>query len=160
VPQLVLTGAFRQAPLPSQVPLAPQGRLAFGAHPPWGSEAPGATGWHEPACPLTLQALQVPQLAVEQHTPSTQLALWHWFPAVQLCPRRRRPHEPLLQTFPGAQSLSAAQTAMQVVPLQANGEQLWVVAVLQIPAPSQLRASEAVVVPVGQLGARHCVPAA
>lgn len=71
-----------------------------------------------------------------------------------------RPHEPLLHTLPGAQSLSAVQTATQVVPLQANGAQLWVVAVLQVPRPSQLRASEAVVVPIAQEGPAHCVPAA
>ncbi len=70
------------------------------------------------------------------------------------------PHEPLLQTLPGAQSLSTAQTAVQAVPLQAKGVQVWVVAGLQTPAPSQVRASVAVVIPFGQEGPAHCVPAA
>ena len=160
LPQLVEAGAYPQAPAPSQVPLKPQGMAGFDAQPPCGSEALGAVGWQEPACPGMLQARQVPQLGAEQHTPSTQLPLAHWVAALQSWPRRSSPHEPLLQTFPGAQSLSAAQTAMQLVPLQANGEQLCVLAGLQVPAPSQVRASEAVVVPSGQEGPAHCVPAA
>jgi hypothetical protein len=106
-----------------------------------------------------LQAWQVPQLVAEQQTPSTQFPLPHSVPALQSWPRRFNPHEPLLQTFPAAQSLSVAQTAMQVVPLQAKGAQLWVVAGLQVPAPSQVRASEAVVPLVGQVGPTHWVPA-
>jgi len=153
----VVAAAFRQAPAPSQVPSNPQGGLA--AQPPRGSAPPAAIGWQEPACPPTLQARQVPQLAAEQHTPSTQFPLPHSPPALQSWPSRFKPHEPLLQTFPGAQSPSPAQTAMQVVPLQAKGAQLWVVAGLQVPAPSQLRASEAVVAVVGQEGPAHCVPA-
>jgi len=34
VPQLVVAGAFRQAPAPSQVPFGPQGRLGLAAQPP------------------------------------------------------------------------------------------------------------------------------
>jgi hypothetical protein len=160
VPQVVVAGALRQAPAPSQVPLGPQGRVGLAAQPPCGSLAPAAIGWHEPACPDTLQARQVPQLADEQQTPSTQFPLPHSPPVAQSWPSRLRPQEPLLQTFPGAQSESMAQTATQAVPLQANGVQLWVAAGLQVPAPSQLRASEAVMPPVGQVGAAHCVPAA
>jgi hypothetical protein len=117
-------------------------------------------GWQEPACPATLQARQVPQLAAEQQTPSMQFPLSQSVPALQSWPRRRRPHAPLLQTLPGAQSALAVHTAMQVVPLQAKGAQLCVVAGLQLPAPSQLWGSEAVVVPLGQEGPAHCVPAA
>jgi len=106
-----------------------------------------------------LQAWQVPQLADEQQTPSTQFPLPHSPGPLQSWPSRFSPHEPLLQTFPDAQSLSEAQTAMQVVPLQANGAQLCVVAGLQVPAPSQVRASEAVVPLVGQAGPAHWVPA-
>jgi hypothetical protein len=159
VPQLVVAGAFWQAPAPSQVPLGPQGRLGLAAQPPCGSAAPAVTGWQDPAWPETLQALQVPQLGEEQQTPSTQLPLPHSVPAPHSWPSRLRPQEPLLQTFPGEQSVSTAQTATQAVPLQANGAQLCVVAGLQVPAPSQLRASEAVVPPVGQVGPAHWVPA-
>jgi hypothetical protein len=159
VPQLVVAGAFRQAPAPLQVPFGPQGRLGLAAQPPCGSAAPAAIGWHDPAWPETLHALQVPQLADEQQTPSTQLPLPHSVPMAQSWPSRLRPQEPLLQTLPGEQSVSTAQTATQAVPLQAKGTQLCVVAGLHVPAPSQLRASEAVVPLVGQVGAAHCVPA-
>lgn len=116
VPQLVPAGIGRHAPLPSQVPLNPQGGLA--AQPPCGSIAPAGTGRHVPALPATLHDAQVPQLAVEQQTPSTQLPLSHSAPAAQICPSRFLPHEPLLHTVPGTQSLSMAQAERQVVPLQ------------------------------------------
>jgi hypothetical protein len=70
------------------------------------------------------------------------------------------PQDPLLQTLPGAQSLSWLQTATQAAPLQANGAQLCVLAGWQTPAPLQARASVAVVIPVGQVAAAHWVPAA
>jgi hypothetical protein len=159
VPQLVAAGAFWHAPAPLQVPRGPQGRLELAVQPPCGSAAPAAIGWHDPAWPETLHALQVPQLAEEQQTPSTQLPLPHSVPAPHSWPSRLRPQEPLLQTLPGEQSASTAQTATQAVPLQAKGTQLCVVAGLQAPAPSQLRASEAVVPVVGQVGAAHWVPA-
>jgi hypothetical protein len=65
----------------------------------------------------------LPQLPLEQQTPSTQLPLSHSAPAAQACPRRLRPQAPELQTLPGAQSLLLAQTATQAFPaaLQANG---------------------------------------
>jgi hypothetical protein len=157
-PQLVPAAAERQAPAPLQVPSNPQGGAA--AQPPCGSLVPAATAEQVPADPATLQAAQVPQLAVPQQTPSTQLPPWHSLPAAQDWPRRLSPHEPALQTFPGAQSPSLPQTATQAEPLQANGAQLWVLADWQTPAPLQVRASVAVVVPVGQVDAAHWVPAA
>ena len=67
-----------------------------------------------------------------------------------------------MQNCPDAQSASVVQTETQVcvVALHAKGEHDWVAAVLQVPAPSQVRASVAVVVPLGQVGGAHCVPAA
>jgi hypothetical protein len=106
----------RQAPLPSQVPLVPQG--GDGWHWPWGSAAPDGTGVQAPALPVTLHDLQVPQLGAEQQTPSTQLPLSHSAAAAQICPRRFFPHEPSLQTVPIAQSPSPVQAALQAVPLQ------------------------------------------
>jgi hypothetical protein len=107
-----------------------------------------------------LQTWQLPQLAVEQQTPSTQLPLAHSVPTEQICPSRLRPHDPFVQNCPGAQSVSAVQTATQlwVAALQANGAHVWVVTGLQAPAPSQVRARLAVV-GVAQAGAAHCVPA-
>jgi hypothetical protein len=161
VPQLVPSAPLRQAPLPSHVPSSPQGGLVA-AQAPWRSALPAGTGWQEPV-PPRLQIWQVPQLAVEQQTPSTQLPLPHSLPAAQIWPRRLRPHAPALQTFPDEQSALLAQTATHAVPvaaLQAKGTQDWVEAGLQAPAPSQLRGELAVTAPLGQEGPRHCVPAA
>jgi hypothetical protein len=69
VPHEVTDGAFWQAPAPSQVPTRPHG--GFGTQRPWGSAASSATSLQVPARPATLQAWQVPQLPVEQQTPST-----------------------------------------------------------------------------------------
>jgi len=113
--------------------------------------------------PERLQARQVPQLDAEQQTPSTQYPFAHSVPAAQICPRRLSPHEPALQTCPEAQSASLAQTATQaacVVALHTKGKQDWVVAGLQVPAPSQVRTSVSMVEPAGHEGAAHWVPAA
>ena len=161
VPQLVPDPPLRHAPLPSQVPSFPQGGLAT-AQEPCGSVFPAGTGWQEPV-PLRLQTWQVPQLAVEQQTPSTQLPLPHSVPTVQIWPRRLSPHAPALQTFPGEQSAVLVQTdthAVPVIALQANGTQDCVDAVLQTPAPSQVRAEVAVIAPAGQEAPAHWVPAA
>jgi len=96
--------------------LNPQGGL--GTQPPCVSIAPAGIGLQLPAPPATLQAVQVPQLVAEQQTPSTQLPLSHSVPAVQTCPSRFFPQEPLLQTVPGPHSLSPEQAARQEVPLQ------------------------------------------
>ena len=116
VPQLVPAAIGRQLPPPSQVPLNPQG--GADAQPPCGSIAPTGTGAHAPADPATLHDVQVPQLADEQQTPSTQLPLSHSVPAVQTCPSRFFPQDPLLHTVPGPHSLSPEQAARQEVPLQ------------------------------------------
>jgi hypothetical protein len=158
MPQLVPVAADRQAPAPLQVPSNPQGGAAM--QPPCGSLVPAATAVQVPAAPATLQAAQVPQLAVPQQTPSTQFPPWHSPPIAQAWPSRLRPQEPPLQTLPGAQSLSLLQTATQAVPLQAKGAQLWVLAGWQTPAPLQVRGSVAVVIPIGQVGEAHWVPAA
>jgi hypothetical protein len=157
-PQLIPAAADRQAPAPLQVPSNPQGGAAV--QPPCGSLLPAATAVQVPADPETLQAAHVAQLAVPQQTPSTQLPPWHSLPSAQAWPSRLRPHEPPLQTLPGAQSPSLLQTATQAVPLQAKGAQLCVLAGWQTPAPLQVRDSVAVVVPVGQVDAAHWVPAA
>jgi hypothetical protein len=122
---------------------------------------PAATDLQVPALPVTLHAWQVPQLVLVQQTPSTQLLLAHSVPAVQAWPACLRPHIPSVQKFPGAQSALPVQTVTQAVPaaLQASGEHGCVAAALQVPLPSQVRASVAVTVPVGQDGGAHWVPA-
>lgn len=160
VPQLVPSATLRQPPLPSQVPSNPHGGV-IAVQAPWGSVLPAGTGWQEP--PPRLQTWHMPQLAVEQQTPSTQLPLAHSVPAVQSWPGRLSPQAPALQTFPGEQSALVAQTATQAVPvaaLQANGTQDCVEAALQTPAPSQVRADVAVTPPEGQEAPAHWVPAA
>jgi len=52
------------------------------------------------------------------------------------------------------------QVVLQAVPLQAKGSHGSVLAARHVPAPSQVRASVAVVVPAGHEGATHTVPAA
>ncbi len=157
-PQLVPTLVFRQAPIPLQVPSKPQG--GAGVQRWWGSALPTGTELHVPALPVRLQTWQVSQLDVEQQTPSTQLPLAHSAPSEQIWPRRLRPHDPFVQNCPGAQSASAVQTETQlwVALLHANGAQDCVVAGLQLPDPSQVRARLAMVA-VAQAGAAHCVPA-
>jgi len=117
VPQLVVVGPLRQAPLPSHLPLNPQG--GFGVQPPCGSISSAPTGLHIPAMPATLHDWQLPHTPDEQQTPSTQLPLSHSPGPAHCWPRRFKPHEPALQTLPGAQSLSPPQAALQVVPLHA-----------------------------------------
>jgi hypothetical protein len=160
VPQLVPSATLRQAPVPSQVPSNPHVVLVA-VQAPWGSVLPLGTGWQEPV-PLRLQTAHMPQLAVEQQTPSTQLPLPHSLPAEQSWPRRLSPQAPALQTFPGEQSALVAQTETQAVPvaaLQAKGTQEDDEAALQTPAPSQVRADVAVTPPVGQEAPAHWVPA-
>jgi hypothetical protein len=47
---------------------------------------PAGSGAQYPTVPLTRQPRQVPQSAFSQQTPSVQLLLLHWFPAVQIAP--------------------------------------------------------------------------
>jgi hypothetical protein len=48
---------------------------------------------------------------------------------------------------------------LQLAPLQAYGAHDCIVAGLQVPAPSQVRASASVAPSLWQAGAAHCVPA-
>jgi hypothetical protein len=122
---------------------------------------PAATGWQFPAFPVRLQTWQLPQLALEQQTPSTQLPLSHSLAAAHNWPRRLRPQAPLAsQNLLGAQSALLAHTATQPVPvaaLQAKGAQDCVAAALQVPFPSQVRARLSVTDPLGQEGPAHWV---
>ena len=61
--------------------------------------------------------------------------------------------------MPAAQSASTVQAARHAVPLQVYGVHDCVAAGLQAPAPSQVRASVAIVIPIGHVGGVHCVPA-
>ena len=67
--------AWVHAPAPLQVPVLPHVPLA--PQRPCGSVTVLATLVQVPGLPATLQARQVPQLAVLQQTPSTQFPLPH-----------------------------------------------------------------------------------
>jgi hypothetical protein len=71
-PQVVPSVATRQAPLPLHVPVS----QSAGVTPQAASAVPAATLAQVPGV-ARLQAMQVPHLALEQHTPSTQLPLEH-----------------------------------------------------------------------------------
>jgi hypothetical protein len=72
-----------QLPAPLHRPVLPQVVLAL--HWPVGAAVPAAIGAQVPVA-LTLQAWQVPQVLVEQQTPSTQLPLPHSCAVPQAAP--------------------------------------------------------------------------
>jgi hypothetical protein len=103
--QTVPAGCSRHAPLPSQVPSVPHVEAAVAAHWPAGAGAPAGKGRQVPRAPVTLQAWQVPQLALPQQTPSTQAPLPHSAAAPHGCPNAfSDPQRPFSQRVPGAQS--------------------------------------------------------
>jgi hypothetical protein len=121
VPHETLVAPCWHAPAPLQLPVLPQGGPAVQR--PCGSVVPSGTLVQLPALPATLQAWQVPQALALQQTPSTQVALVKQSVVdEQGCPRRCLfPHLFVAgsQMFPGRQSASLVQAALQaVVPLQ------------------------------------------
>jgi len=78
-PQAVLDDPCWQALAPLQVPVLPQGGAA--THWPVGAGVPAARAVHVPGA-VPLQVWQVPQAALPQQTPFTQLPLMHSLPAV------------------------------------------------------------------------------
>jgi hypothetical protein len=134
-----------QAPEPLQAPVLPHGSVAEVAHRVCGSAVPDGTLAHVPGVPATLQAMQVAHDVDPQQTPSTQVRPDRQSAvAVQACPWRfLLPHRFVIgsQMVGLTQSASPLQAVLQlVVPLHTYGVQLVVVAALQVPAPSQVRA--------------------
>jgi hypothetical protein len=84
--QLVPSAYFWQPPAPSQRPFVPQVVAPWSVHVPFGSTEPTIMGEHVPRLPGTLQARHEGQLAVLQHTPSTQLPELHCILPVQAAP--------------------------------------------------------------------------
>jgi hypothetical protein len=138
-PQLWVVGAWVQAPAPLQVPVLPQGGLA--AHCPDGAEVPAGRLVQVPGLPETLQAWQLPQLALPQQTPSMQLPLMHWVPPVQVMPLALSAQFLLVvpwQVYGARQSESPAHGEVLQTPVpQTYGEQLCVVGAAQLPLPLQ-----------------------
>jgi hypothetical protein len=104
--------------------------------------------------------MQLPAQPVLQHTPSTQLPLVHWLPAVHAVPFVSfGTHEPAGQWLPATQSLSWVHDVGQDVEPHMYAPHEVSVTVRQTPAPSQVRAGVNVdtvhdwptqVVPAGQ----------
>ena len=160
-PHAVVTGASLHAPAPLHVPVSPQGGLATQRS--CGSAASSGTKLQTPALPELLQAWQVPQLEVPQHTPSTQklpvrhsVVDPHAWPSAFLSPHRFVLGSQMLGAM---QLVLETQVVSQLEPLQAKGAHGSVLAGRQVPAPSQVRASVAVEVPMGHVGGAHSVPA-
>lgn len=108
-----------QAPAPLQVPVFPQGGAAVHCVP--GAGVPAGSGAQLPGWPLTLQAWQVGQVWLPQHTPSVQNPLIHWFAAEQTCPlgfsaQLRLVPDPW-QVNGATQSASPAHDVLQIPPL-------------------------------------------
>ncbi len=106
-PHDVPAAATRQCPAPSHLPVVPQ--VVFDVAQLSASLAPSATFAQAPFD--VAHVWHVPQLAVVQHVPSTQLPDVHSSSWLQLEPLDLRPgpHEPLRHTLPEAQSASAVQ---------------------------------------------------
>ena len=65
--------------------------------------------------------MHAPVQALSQHTPCAQKPEVQSLPAAHSAPSGFRPHDPLVQTSPGAHSASVLQAVKQTLPLQAKG---------------------------------------
>jgi hypothetical protein len=136
LPQATVEAAFRQPPLPSQVPSWPQVVLPA-AQAPFDAP-PAATGLQTPVA----QVMQVPAQAVAQQTPEMQLPWVHWSLPEQVDPSERVAAQvfPAVQYPPGQPASAAQLVAQPVVAEQVNPWQLVVVPAAQLPLPSQVEA--------------------
>ena len=150
-----------QAPLPSHVPSLPQVDAAVTPHWPLGSAAFSATGEHDPRVMLSVHETQGPSHRALQQTPCFEQTRpdAHWLFAEQGPPFGSSPHEPLMQVALGAQSAFAVQVDLQAAAPQANGKHMIDVGVTHLPPPSQLDWLVEMIVPAGQVGSLHFVPA-
>lgn len=164
-PQGMPVSACWHVPLPVQFPVLPQGMLFETGHFPCNSGCPDGMLAQDPALPGTLHAWHIGHDAAEQQTPSTQLRpLKQSLVTVQLSPGPAKfPHLFVFgsQLCPGWHCASTVQVVLHpVVPLHENGAHEPVVATLQVPEPSHVRALVSVIDPVGQLEPTQTVPAA
>lgn len=126
---------------------------------PAGSAAPAATGVQVPALPLIAQDRQLPPQVVLQQTPCAQTPLPHSVPVWQTAPFDLRPHDPLLQYWPAAQSASVVQLDLQALRPQTNGKQEVGAGIPHVPAPSQVPAAVKALPGTAQLAFAQAVPA-
>jgi hypothetical protein len=132
-------------------------RRGYGKPPSDAMPHPTGTSWQAPIEPGRLQVWQGSSQAELQQTPREQKPEMHW-PALSHVGTSRRPHEPLMQTAGGWQSVSPAQMLRQrlVAGSQVNGAQVSVAQSTQLPAVSQ-RLSP-VTTPPAQVGWPQSVP--
>ena len=90
--------------------------------------------------------------------PWAQMAFLHSVPLEQTAPLGLSPQEPEMQEAGGAQSLLAAQVALQALVPQAKGAQEDDAGIPQVPAPSQVPPGVKVVPLVGQVAFWQEVP--
>jgi hypothetical protein len=138
--QVVPSAYFWQPPAPLHLPFVPHVVAPWSAQNAAGAGVPAATGAQAPV-PETLHAWQAGQLALPQHTPSTQLPLMHWPPDAHVSPlafsaQLRVP--PVPWHVKGAtQSPSVAHAVRQAPGPQTYGEQPLVAGTAHAPVPVQ-----------------------
>lgn len=149
---------FRQPPAPLQKPSLPQLEARDVAHMPLGSLTPSATGEQVPRLLVRVHDTHGPLHAPSQQTPCAEQTnpAAHSGVAAQAAPFGLRPHEPLMQTAPSAQSAGAAQVPLQAATPHANGKHEVLPGVTQVPLPSQV--DRPVKVDVMHVGSLQLVP--
>jgi hypothetical protein len=139
-PQETVAAAWVHPLAPLQVPVLPHGVVALTAHWPVGAAVPAASAVHVPGV-VPLQVWQVPQVALPQQTPFTQLPLMHWFPAPHASPLALSAQLRLggapWQVNGATQCESIEQFVRQASAAQVYGEQPDGVGVRQPPVPLQ-----------------------
>jgi hypothetical protein len=101
-----LTSAHAAAHMPGPAP----------GQAPWPVAGAPTTAEQVPGFGLTSHAAQTPSQATLQQYPSAQVCETQSSLVLHLCPFGRRPHEPLVQVSPEAQSLLVWQDSVQPVP--------------------------------------------
>jgi hypothetical protein len=142
--QTVPTTYFRQPPLPSQAPSAPQLAAPWSAHWPRGSW-PAGTLLQRPSLPATAHDWQAPAHAVVQQVPCSQWPDAHSPAAAQRAPGALGPQLPLTHARPGVQSASVAQVSRHLPSApQAYAPHEVLVVGRQAPTPSHTAAKVSV----------------
>jgi hypothetical protein len=83
--------------MPLHMPSLPQLLMGSAVQPLPSSATPSGTSLHVPSDPASAQVRQVPEQALLQQTPSTQLPVWHSSPDSQVWPLSFLPHMPISQ---------------------------------------------------------------
>lgn len=113
--QIVPDAYEGQWPAPSQTPVVPQLALPMSVQRPLGS-GPAGSGEQVPSLPVTLQALQAVQAALEQQTPSVHMPLRQLALLAQAAPSGSRLVQmPPWQVVPVTQSALVAQAVRHAV---------------------------------------------